>query len=248
MFTDLAGFTQIANTMPSEAVAELLNRHLSDMTEIVIRHGGTVDKFIGDSVMAFWGAPIADPQQAEHALAAALDMQAAMQALHDDVLLLGGPELRIYIGLHRSECVVGNLGGEKRFSYTAVGDSVNLASRLEGVSKVYGTTILLSGGVAAALGEAGQRLRQVDVVRVVGKRQAIAIHTPCADPQLRAMTEVAFAAYQRGEIEPALAAWQALQAQHLADTVADVFLERLARWQAEGLPADWDGITTLHSK
>ncbi|HEY9103368.1 adenylate/guanylate cyclase domain-containing protein, partial [Chitinimonas sp.] len=248
LFTDLAGFTQIAETMPSEAVAELLNRHLADMTEIVIRHGGTVDKFIGDSVMAFWGAPIADPRQAEHALAAALDMQAAMQALHDDVLLLGGPELRIRIGLHRGECVVGNLGGEKRFSYTAVGDSVNLASRLEGVNKVYGTTILLSGEVAAALDLPEVRLRQVDIVRVVGKTQAIAIYTPCADPHLRAMTEVAFRVYLRGEVEPALLAWRTLQTQYLADTVADVFLARLTRWRDEGLPAGWDGVSNLQSK
>ncbi|GAB3263500.1 CHASE2 domain-containing protein [Chitinimonas naiadis] len=248
LFTDLAGFTRIAETMPSEAVAELLNRHLSDMTEIVIRHGGTVDKFIGDSVMAFWGAPLADPQQAEHALAAALDMQAATQRLHDDVLLMGGPDIQIRIGLHRGECVVGNMGGERRFSYTAVGDSVNLASRLEGVNKVYGTTVLLSGAVMATLADAAQRLRQIDLVRVVGKAQVIAIYTPCQDPHLRALTQIAFEAYCRGDLGAALAAWTSLQSQYLADTVADVFLQRLQRWEGEGLPLDWDGVTTLESK
>jgi adenylate cyclase len=248
LFTDLAGFTHLAETLPSEEVAGILNRHLSDLTEIVIRHGGTVDKFIGDSVMAFWGAPIADPDQSAHALAAAMDMQRATEHLRDDVAGRTGADLRIRIGLHRGECVVGNMGGEKRFSYTAVGDSVNLAARLEGVNKVYGTTILLSGEVASAIPQRARALRLVDTVRVVGRARATEIYTPCNDDALRSRSAAALDAYRRGDRAAATAAWSDLSADYPSDGVASVFLQRLRRWDIEGLPDGWQGVTTMENK
>lgn len=253
MFTDLAGFTSIAEGMDSDAVTALLNRHLADMSEIVIRHGGTVDKFIGDAVMAFWGAPVADPQQADHALAAALEMQLCMAATRNEAAVTGGPALRMRIGIHQGECIAGNMGGSQRFSYTAVGDTVNLAARLESANKIYGTDILLSGSVVAGLAElaglAGTaRLRQVDSVRVVGKRQPIDIYTPCADPTQCELSTPILEAYRRADISAALTACNRLSTAFPNDPVATVFRLRLEEWQEHGVPADWDGITTLKEK
>ena len=247
LFTDLAGFTGISETRPAEEVAKILNRHLAEMTEIVIAHHGTVDKFIGDAVMAFWGAPLADADQSVHALDAAIDMQRKVAAMRAEMTAAGGPAVRMRIGLHRGECIVGNMGGANRFEYTAIGDTVNLASRLEGVNNVYGTGILLSEEVARAVGN-GQALRPVDTVRVKGRHHAVGLFTPCEDPALVMKSAAALDAYRRGEWALALAQWQELSRAYPDDPVCAVFLARLSAWSEHGWPDPWDGITTLESK
>jgi adenylate cyclase len=247
LFTDLAGFTGISERLPPEEAARLLNRHLTEMTEVVLRHGGTVDKFIGDAVMAFWGAPLADPDQSAHALAAALEMQRKTASTRAEIQSQGGPELRMRIGLHRGECIVGNLGGSGRFAYTAVGDCVNLASRLEGINAIYGTGILLSGNVAEAL-EGKVRLRPVDVVRAKGKTQPVALFTPCDDAMLIAKATPALEAYRRGEWGEALSRWERFAAEYPEDSIAKAFVGRLRGWAEHGWPHPWDGVFTLGSK
>lgn len=247
LFTDLAGFTTISEALGAEQVTQILNRHLSEMVEIVFRYHGTVDKFIGDAVMAFWGAPIADPEQSLHAVQAAVEMQQRIALMRQDLLAHGGPELRMRIGLHRGECIVGNMGGVGRFDYTAVGDTVNLASRLEGVNKVYGTGILISESVAKAVGDK-LALRQVDTVRVKGKHLGVPIFTPCDDAQLKAMSESALAAYREGDWDACQGRWQAVLEAYPDDPVAHAFLARLQDMRAAGWPSAWDGITTLESK
>lgn len=247
LFTDLVAFTSICEQLPAEEVARILNRHLAEMTEIVMRHGGTVNKFIGDAVMAFWGAPVADPAQADHALDAAIEMQAAMTKMRAELLASGGPTLGMRIGLHRGECIVGNLGGMHRFDYTAIGDSVNLAARLEGVNKVYGTGILASDGVAKTLA-AGRSMRPVDSVRVMGRHQAVELFTPCDDRALAARASEALDDYRAGHWESALARWRAFAQSHPDDPIAKVFLARIEAWSASGWPDPWDGITELESK
>jgi len=247
LFTDLAEFTSICEARPAEEVVAILNRHLAEMTEIVLLHGGTVNKFIGDAVMAFWGAPVADPAQSDHAVDAAIEMQTAMAKMRADLLAAGGPPLRMRIGLHRGQCIVGNLGGTHRFDYTAIGDSVNLASRLEGVNKLYGTGILMSDRVWKTL-RPGRVMRPVDSVRVKGRQQAVDLFTPCDDPSLAAMAGAALAAYREGRWESALAQWRALAEAHRDDGIAKVFLARLEAWSAGGWPDPWDGITELESK
>ncbi len=247
LFTDLAGFTGISESMAAEEVAGILNRHLAEMTAIVIGRGGTVDKFIGDAVMAFWGAPVADADQCLHALDAAVDMQAAMGKMRAELIAAGAPPLRMRIGLHRGECIVGNLGGLQRFDYTAIGDGVNLASRLEGVNNVYGTGILVSEAVAAAIGEA-RSLRPVDSVRVKGRKQAVGLFTPCDDPALVLRSADALAEYRAGHWESALEKWRSLAGAHPDDPVAKVFLARLEGWSSRGWPDPWDGVTELESK
>ena len=245
LFTDLAGFTSASEKLPAEKVADLLNRHLGEMADVVIANGGTVDKFIGDAVMAFWGAPVADAQQARHALDAAIAMQAATRRLATELAATGGPGLRMRVGLHRGECVVGNLGGARRFEYTAVGDTVNLASRLEGVNNVYGTGILVSDTVASAV--AGAQLRPVDSVRVKGRKQAVQLFTPCDDPVLVDRTSRALAAYREGRWDEAVAGWSDLARDYPDDPVAPVFIARLGAL-AQGWPTEWDGVTELVSK
>lgn len=247
LFTDLAGFTSISEALDAEAVAHILNRHLSEMTEIVLRYHGTVDKFIGDAVMAFWGAPIADPDQSLHAVKAAVEMQQKIAVMRQEILATGGPELQMRIGVHRGDCIVGNMGGDNRFDYTAIGDTVNLASRLEGVNKVYNTGILLSESTAQAVAEQ-VRLRQVDVVRVKGKHLGVGIFTPCTDEKLITLSESALKAYRGGDWTLSQERWQAVKADYPDDPVAATFLKRIEHFQTSGFPPEWDGVTTLESK
>lgn len=249
LFTDLAGFTSIAEQLEPGEVVTILNRHLSEMTEIVFRTKGTLDKFIGDAVMAFWGAPIRDEGQSVRAVETAIEMQAKMAVMRDEVSRAGGPYLHMRIGIHRGDCIVGNMGGEERFDYTVIGDAVNLAARIEGVNKIYGTGILCSESVAKAV--AGRvSLRRVDVVRVKGKLQGVALFTPCSDTRLVAASDAAFAVYQKGvaHFEEAERLWQAVLAIAPNDTIAEYFLMRLAAFRIHGWPEEWDGVTTLDSK
>lgn len=247
IITDLAGFTSISEVMEAEQVAAILNRHLSEMTEIVLRHHGTVDKFIGDAVMAFWGAPVPDQDQSLHAVEAAIEMQEKIAIMRREILADGGPELCMRIGVHRGECIVGNLGGDNRFDYTAIGDAVNLTSRLEGVNKFYGTGILVSEAVVKAVtGKTG--FRQIDTVRVKGKQLGIGIYTPCEDALLTQLTESALAAYRNGEWELAMERWNAVLENYTNDPVAQVFANRLLDFKNTGLPENWDGISTLDAK
>jgi adenylate cyclase len=187
LFSDLAGFTSASERLPPESVAQALNAYFTRMTYAVHRHGGTLDKFIGDAVMAFWNAPVAEPQHAARALACAQDMQLEMQALRS--LWAGTPfaELQLRIGLHTGEAAVGHLGSEGRFTYTAVGDAVNTAARLEGANKAFGTGILLSAATRSALPQDPSRpppLAWLDAVVLAGRSSGIDVYTPCGDAAL----------------------------------------------------------------
>jgi adenylate cyclase len=247
LFSDLAGFTTIAEQLEPEKVSGIVNRLLGEMTEVILKHSGTVDKFLGDGIMAFWGAPILDERQADRAVKAAVEMQEKMAELRAEIQRETGAEIRMRIGINRGECIVGNMGGYSRFEYTAVGDSVNLASRIEGVNKLYGTEILVSEAVVSAVSN-GIHFREVDTVRVKGKNVGITVLTPCEDDELVAMGVEALAEYRAGDFEASEAVWRRILAARPGDPVAKVFLERIALLKFEGLPADWDGIWTLDTK
>jgi len=247
LFSDLAGFTSISERLDPEQVASLINRHLSDMTEAVLAYSGTVDKFTGDGIMAFWGAPIGDPRQSEHALATAIEMQMRTRKLAVEVEAEIGAQLKVRVGIHRGECIVGNMGGNSRFTYTLMGDAANLASRLEGVNKVYGTPILASGAVVATAGD-GLRFREIDTVRVKGKQSGITIFTPCDDEVLMTMSAWALAAYRAGAFDDAEVRFRHVIERYPGDAVAALFLERIRAMRVEGVPASWDGVTTLQEK
>ena len=247
LFTDLAGFTTISERLEPEQVASIVNRHLSGMTETILEHSGTLDKFIGDGLMAFWGAPLADSRQSEDAVLAAIAMQQKMETMGAEIFEETGAQLKMRVGINRGMCIVGNMGGNNRFDYTAMGDAINLAARLEGVNKVYGTKILASESVVATI-SSPIRFREVDTVRVKGKQIGITVYTPCDDEALIAMSAEALAAYREGKFEAAEGLWKRLLETYPDDPVAAAFMARIADYRAHGWPVAWDGIATLEEK
>ena len=181
MFTDLKGFTKLTEKTAPDVVSRVLTEHFTEMTDIILAHGGTVIQFIGDAIMAFWGAPLDDPDHRLHAVQAAVAMQRGMAKLRNDLAAQGLPEIHMRVGVNTGKAVVGNMGSRRRFAYSALGDCVNLASRLEGTNKAYGTRILVSGETAKGVGDA-IALRRVDRVRVSGKTEAVEIFAPADDP------------------------------------------------------------------
>ena len=170
MFTDLAGFTSYSEAHPAEEVTKLLMRYFTAMTDIVLAKQGTVVQFMGDGMMAFWGAPLDDAKHPLHAVEAAIAMNDAMRDY---------PELRMRIGINTCSAIVGNFGSAHRLAYTAMGDGVNLAARLEGANKAYGTRVLLAQSTAERV-LADVPLKLVDRIRVSGKQNAVEVYTPVA--------------------------------------------------------------------
>jgi adenylate cyclase len=244
LFCDLANFTTMCEGMPPQAVGEVVNLYANAMTQVIMAHGGTVDKFIGDAVMAFWGAPLPDPDQALHATRAALAMREAMKGLQPRLRELGAPAMSLRIGVHSGPAIVGNMGSDLRFEYTALGDTVNLASRLEGANKAYGTSILLSGATAQALGGL-VRLRRVDLARVKGKTVPVDIFTPCADARIVEASDVAWTAWLKRDWDRAERQWMSMLALDSHDGVSALFMRRVQQMRAEPPPPDWDGSSAL---
>ena len=244
LFSDLAGFTSISEKLEPEEVAEIMNFYLTEMAAIVIGENGTLDKFIGDAVMAFWNAPLDDPDHALHACQAALKMQQAMQSVNEALRSKGMAALSMRIGLHTGMAVVGNMGSTDRFDYTAIGDSVNLAARLEGANKVYGTGILLSGSTAQAL-RGRLPLRHLDKVRLKGKSEAVEVLTPGVAPE---GNDEAIAAWRAGNWDESERLWKEVLKAWSADAIAHLYLARIGA--ARQLPPEpgWDGAFTLDAK
>ena len=179
LFSDIRGFTSLSETRPPEEIVAMLNRYLSVQAETVFRHGGTLDKFIGDAIMAFWNAPTDDPQHAEHAVGCALDMIETLARFNAENTS-GGIVLDIGVGLHSGPAVVGFVGSQRKLEYTAIGDTVNLASRIEGETKGR-ARILVSAATAAATGDAFA-FRPIAEVTVKGRTAAVELLTPEVKP------------------------------------------------------------------
>jgi len=224
------------------------------MTEVLIRHQGTLDKYMGDAIMAFWGAPIAQADHAVRACHAALDMMAELEELKARWRAEGKPEIDIGIGLNSGPMRVGFMGSERMRNYTLLGDNVNLGSRLEGVNKQYGTHIIISQYTARA---AGDRIhtRELDAIRVKGKREPVTIHElrgkgePAADEaRFLSRFHEALGAYQQRQFHLALGGFQALLADHPDDHPTRVYIERCIAFLSVPPPADWDGVYEMTSK
>jgi adenylate cyclase len=244
MFTDLSSFTAMSEQLSAEQTVDLLSAYFETMTAIIHRHQGTVDKFIGDGIMAFWGAPLADAAHAEHAVRAAIEMQAAMAGLVRDLQSRGLPPIAMRIGMHSGRAVIGNVGSSSRFSYTAVGDAVNLAARLEGANKAFGTGILLSDSTAAQL-PAELPLRVLDEVVVKGKTEPVRVFTPCCDTALCEHSTAALEAFRARRWDESEARLRDVLALQPADPAALRLLERIGH--AHGLPAGapWSAAVAL---
>jgi len=247
MFTDLEGFTNISESLTAEQVTSLLNRHFTAMNEIIFRHGGTIDKFIGDAIMAFWNAPLEVPDHATRAVRAAMEMQAGMATLREEFTQSGLPPVRMRVGLHTGVVLVGNLGSlASRLNYTAVGDVVNLASRLEGINKRYGTDILVSGATVEQVKDIP--CRRVDRVCAKGKTQAVDIFTPTQDPGLAEQAKTAFEAYRIRDWDQANALAVAMLDRYPGDGPTRQRLKQLEEYRQNPPPEDWDRATVLQEK
>jgi adenylate cyclase len=247
MFSDLAGFTELSERLDAEIIVMILNEYTGALGEVIRSNHGTIDKFIGDGIMAFWGAPLKDPEQEKHACQAAKEMVARLEELNEEFRQRGWPSLSVRIGVHTGDAIVGNIGGEQHMDYTVVGDNVNLASRLESVNKLYGTNILISGSTTYTLGSSFS-FRWLDRIRVKGKSQAIEVYTICGDAELNERTAEAIKAHRAREWDTAETLWRAIKERYPADKLADLYLEKIAQYRESPPDRDWDGSTTLSSK
>ncbi|CCD95137.1 putative Adenylate cyclase [Bradyrhizobium sp. ORS 375] len=252
MFIDIAGFTGLSERM-GDRVVPLLSRYLDLISTVIVDHGGTIDKFIGDAVMAFWGAPSAQPDHAALCCRAALACQAAVAAsgLRDE----DGRPLMTRIGINSGPMLVGNIGSELRLNYTVIGDAVNVASRLEGANKSYGTAILIGEATARLAGDAFLT-REVDRIAVYGRDEGLAAHELiglAADATSRDRSWVARYArglrdYRARDFAAAIAAFEAALALKPGDRAAELMIARCRMlMQAEPDP-NWHAVTALTTK
>jgi adenylate cyclase len=248
-FSDLAGFTTLSERLSPETVVALLNDYLSGMTEIILEEAGTVDKFEGDAIMAFWGAPLDQPDQAIRACRAALRQQAALAGLNRRFGGLDLPPLSMRIGLHTGDAIVGNLGSVKRFDYTVIGDTVNLASRLEGLNKYYGSRVMASEVTVAECAGAVE-FRELDLVAVKGRETAVRVFevlgltgelSPEVSRRRRDFAQ-ALELYRQGRFPEAGAGFAAILTENPEDGPARIFRDRCRQLRDAPPPADWDTV------
>lgn len=260
MFSDIRDFTKIAEKLNPQELTHLINSTLTPLTNVIIKEQrGTLDKYIGDCIMAFWNAPTSDVEHARHSLHAALGMRKALDHVNgkfaQEAQLTGRPfiPVGVGIGINSGPCSVGNMGSEYRMSYSALGDTVNLASRLESLTRAYGVNIIAGEDTAAGAPE--MALLEIDRVQVKGRSKPLAIFTLLgasrdgAFEQLNAAQQTFLAAYRRKDwagAKEAIAVCRGL-GPDLADFYA-LFEKRIADYMDEPPPAEWDGVYVATSK
>lgn len=253
LFSDIAGFTTISEKLEPEVLAHMLNGYLNKMTEIVFENRGVLDKYIGDAVMAFWGAPIKTKNHALFACKTALSMHEAMADIRIEWTKEDVHDFDMRIGINTGEMVVGNMGSDARFDYTLIGDNVNLGARLEGINKEYGTKIIIS---QQTYNEASDHViaRKLDTVAVKGKKTGVVIYElrgiGRADKEEQAFLndfENARLLYEKGEFKKSQKLFKEFEVKYPEDNPAKVYIERLHEL-VKNPPSDWDGIFKAKSK
>ncbi len=267
MFSDVRGFTAIAETYKNDprGLTSLMNRFLTPLTKAILSNKGTIDKYMGDAIMAFWNAPIEDTQHEQNACRSALDMLFEVEVLNakraEEALALERPfiAINIGIGLNTGTCVVGNMGSDLRFDYSVLGDSVNLASRLESQSKTYGVRVIMGSTTASGL-DADFPLLEIDRIRVAGKSEPETIFTVVGretaknDPRfatLRRAHEDLLHTYRGQDWVAAIsdaARCRGLAAAFNLEPLYDFYAVRIAEMRNTPLPPDWDGVWDAKSK
>ena len=254
MFADVAGFTTLAEGRDPGEVVSLMNECFEELTGVIQGQGGTVDKFIGDAVMAFWNAPVAHADHAARALRAARELLAAVARLNTSWASRGLPALGMRVGIATGQAVVGNVGSHTKFNYTVMGDTVNLASRVEGAAKVYGTSSLVTDATATAAAGAVP-LRELDWLRVKGRGEAVAVFEVLLDEGPEFARDEALRAYAKGleqyrarAFDEAAAQFEAALAIMPHDGPSHEMRERCRAYAATPPPADWRGDHVLTSK
>jgi adenylate cyclase len=262
LFCDVRNFTSISERMTAHELTRFINNLLTPLSEIILDNRGTIDKYMGDAIMAFWNAPLEDADHAGHALKSALAMQRRIGELNatwrSEAEAAGRPytPVAIGIGINSGDCCVGNLGSSQRFDYSAIGDDVNVASRLEGLSKTYGVPIVLGEPTVSRIG--GLKTIELDLIRVKGRTQPSRIYAPfeafgVGDDVIADMNRkhMAMLDKYRGRdwdgAEAAISECEALGVAGLARLYA-VYRDRIAEWRESPPPPDWDGTFTATSK
>lgn len=257
MFCDIRGFTALSESQTPTALTSLLNRFFTPMTGVLLHHRGTIDKYIGDCIMAFWNAPVADPDHAVNACHAALGMRVALRLLNEELTQEGKAALAFGIGINTGSAMVGNMGAEQRFDYSALGDAVNLAARIEGQSKTYGVDIIISEFTHARAADFATL--ELDIIQLVGRAQPIRIYALLGDKAMRrsadfhTLTErhnAMLAAYRDqgwSQARAHLAACRAYPAAIMAP-VYDLYAARIEAFSDNPPPRDWDGCYAATEK
>jgi len=254
-FSDIRGFTTISEGLSPQDLVTLINSYLTPMTDLVLKSGGTVDKYMGDAIMAFWGAPVWQEDHAVRAARTALAMMTKLREMQVEWAEKGLPKIDIGIGLSTGKLTCGNMGSHMRFDYTVMGDSVNLGSRLEGLNKEYGTHIIVPKYTYEEV--QGQFvLRQLDKIKVKGKQVPIKIFELMGEKgpgdeklkQIAEVTEAGFQAYLAKDWDKAEEHYNAVMAMSPGDGPSKTFLARIKDLRSAALPEDWDGVYVMTKK
>ena len=254
LFSDVRGFTTISEGLEPEELATLMNEYLGAMTLVVRKHRGTLDKYIGDAIMAFWGAPVDDPQHARNAVLTGLEMHEALHDLNKQLVTRGWPELKIGVGVNTGPMTVGDMGSPVRQSYTVMGDAVNLGSRLEGITKKYGVGMIV-GETTREMLKKDFIFRELDRVRVKGKDEPVGIYEPVGEEGKVAREDLDeiklwnqalrfYRAQEWDQAEVALMNLQRMKSRYLYDE----YVKRVEHYRKEPPGEGWDGVTTFETK
>jgi adenylate cyclase len=254
LFSDVRGFTTISEGLAPQELTALMNAFLSPMTHVIHDHRGTIDKYMGDAIMAFWGAPLHDANHARQGVVAALSMVRKMERLKDEFIARGWKPIKVGIGLNTGMMNVGNMGSDFRMAYTVLGDAVNLGSRVESLTKQYGVSLMITEFTQASV--PGLLSREVDLVRVKGKAAPVRLYEPLGfagevDPQTVARSSehlAALALFRGQQWDAAQSAFAALSRSEPDSVLYKLYLDRINAYRNDPPPADWDGVYTHTEK
>lgn len=254
-FSDLAGFSTISEQLSPEGLVGLLNEYLTSMCDIIAEYDGTVDKFEGDAIIAFWGAPLDQANHAELGCLATIDMQRHMIGYRKQLMDRGQPTLNMRVGLNSGPMLVGNLGSKQRMDYTIMGDAVNLAARLEGANKQYATYTMISEHTYRHVQDIVE-VRELDRIRVVGKREAVTVYEllerkgylAASMQEIVAQYTRGLECYRRGDFRAALAFFERAHGLDARDGPTNTYIARCSRFIDAPPASGWDGVFELDSK
>ena len=254
LFSDVRGFTTISEGLDPKELTLLMNEFLTPLSRVVYKHRGTIDKYMGDCIMAFWGAPLPDTAHARNAILAGIEMQETLKALQPHFRERGWPEIHVGVGINTGRVSVGNMGSEVRVAYTVMGDAVNLASRLEGITKQYGVDIIVGENTRNTVTDF--TYRELDHVRVKGKDKPVAIYEPVGlatevdkalQDEIKLFHEVR-RLYLRQNWEQAELQLMNLQRMSPDTALYRIYAERVAYFRKNPPAADWDGVFVFQTK
>jgi adenylate cyclase len=254
LFSDIVGFTSISESLAPKELSQFINDYLTTMSLVIRNNRGTLDKYIGDAIMAFWGAPVADPEHARQGVISAMAMQAELDKLRAQMLARGWPDIRIGVGVNSGTMSVGDMGSKLRKAYTVMGDAVNLSSRLEGLTRVYGVGILVGQNTRKIVKDIV--FREVDRVKVKGKDEPVDIFEPIGiegQVEQKVMDEVklwhkALKAYRAQNWDQA--EMDLFNAQRMSPEckLYDLYFERIKQCRIDPPGPNWDGVTAFKTK